>query len=520
MEHNTTTLHCDLCVIGNGYAGINAVNAASHYLPKGSTIVCIARNEDWGGHWPTQYKYCTLHQPFEGYAVGDHKWPLARTYDQRSHLATRGEILNYFKHCINEIKVKKGIEIIELWGYEYRGHNVKSKKVNIMAYPLFNNNTIHKINVVANRLIKGNGYDLKVKAPFVFAESKNVNDKFHSLTANDVLLPATNALMLFSKDKDKPIYIIGSGKTAVDAMNAMSTELGSRVTNRMYCISGHGTYFMVRRGRAANANIKGMLMYNGSNEKDVFNFWNKEGFFHSPFPDPEGHMNAICSKAEVEQIKQVLSPANEKIFKAHLIDINYNNSNPQTLELILKDLRKNRVGTIMKHDIPIGSFIINCTDQYAEHVSKHEPIVSEDNLVLSPQTCLHGGGPSCEFLTHAWYLGTLDQFWRELPRVILEHDRKEKWGLQCFFQDFVSIRIAGQHLPKEVVDASGWGTLTRASFLPPNFDQLVAHMKKVLPHRYTDKNSFIEVKNDNIRKKKNGGGFGGVIGIGVDRSRL
>ena len=176
-----------------------------------------------------------MHQPFEGYAVGDHKWPLARTYDQRSHLATRGEILNYFKHCINEIKVKKGIEIIELWGYEYRGHNVKSKKVNIMAYPLFNNNTIHKINVVANRLIKGNGYDLKVKAPFVFAESKNVNDKFHSLTANDVLLPATNALMLFSKDKDKPIYIIVKKHSTTHINKCKSKEKGMRFRRTIQC---------------------------------------------------------------------------------------------------------------------------------------------------------------------------------------------------------------------------------------------------------------------------------------------
>jgi len=45
------------------------------------------------------------------------------------------------------------------------------------------------------------------------------------------------------------------------------------------------------------------------------------------------------------------------------------------------------------------------TDQYGEQLNDFEAIVSEGGKVLAPQTCLHGGGPSCELLTHAWFLG-------------------------------------------------------------------------------------------------------------------
>ena len=34
---------CDLCIIGAGYAAVNAFNAASKHLPKGSRVVVVAQ---------------------------------------------------------------------------------------------------------------------------------------------------------------------------------------------------------------------------------------------------------------------------------------------------------------------------------------------------------------------------------------------------------------------------------------------------------------------------------------------
>eukprot|EP01052_Picozoa_sp_SAG31_P006881 SAG31_NODE_322_length_17726_cov_18.070006_11_plen_54_part_00 len=39
----------DLCVVGAGYAGVNALNAAVKHLPAGARVVVIDREQAWGG---------------------------------------------------------------------------------------------------------------------------------------------------------------------------------------------------------------------------------------------------------------------------------------------------------------------------------------------------------------------------------------------------------------------------------------------------------------------------------------
>jgi len=169
---------CDVCVVGAGYAGLNAVNSASKYLSPGDRIAVVARTGAWGGHWPTQYSFCTLHQPFPGYSIGEHEWDLLRAKDPAQHLATRMEILSHFEDCVRRIKAESGVEIIELFGYEYRGHDEGEDAVQLTASPLMSNGA-EAVRVVAGRLIKASGFDLKLKRPFVFGGG--VQSRFHSL---------------------------------------------------------------------------------------------------------------------------------------------------------------------------------------------------------------------------------------------------------------------------------------------------------------------------------------------------
>ena len=60
-----------------------------------------------------------------------------------------------------------------------------------------------------------------------------------------MLTPACNALMQFSKDRDKPIFVIGSGKTAMDVIVHLSRREGG-MASRLHCVAGRGTYFMNR----------------------------------------------------------------------------------------------------------------------------------------------------------------------------------------------------------------------------------------------------------------------------------
>ena len=42
---------CDLCIIGAGYTGLGALDAATKYLSPGSRVVVVDRGYRWGGHW-------------------------------------------------------------------------------------------------------------------------------------------------------------------------------------------------------------------------------------------------------------------------------------------------------------------------------------------------------------------------------------------------------------------------------------------------------------------------------------
>ena len=105
-------------------------------------------------------------------------------------------------------------------------------------------------------------------------------------SVQDVLTPACNALMQFSKDRDKPIFIIGSGKTAMDTMNALDSELGASVAGRIRCVTGHGAWFMVRdpppnRPEEPDPFAR-WFGYDGTNGAAVNKLLGEQGQLHSP----------------------------------------------------------------------------------------------------------------------------------------------------------------------------------------------------------------------------------------------
>ena len=46
---------CALVIIGNGYAGICALNAAAQYHKRGDKIIVLDQGMAWGGQWVYQY---------------------------------------------------------------------------------------------------------------------------------------------------------------------------------------------------------------------------------------------------------------------------------------------------------------------------------------------------------------------------------------------------------------------------------------------------------------------------------
>lgn len=99
-------VEADLVIIGAGYAGVNALNAAAKYVPKGGKIAWVDKREAVGGMWVDQYDYVTLHQPHELFTAGERQWKKEFHW---SHLATKSEILEHFddivKDCCEEREI-------------------------------------------------------------------------------------------------------------------------------------------------------------------------------------------------------------------------------------------------------------------------------------------------------------------------------------------------------------------------------------------------------------------------------
>jgi cation diffusion facilitator CzcD-associated flavoprotein CzcO len=94
MHTTTTTVAandtCDLCIIGAGIAGLNALFAATQYLPATARVILVDRNPTCGGWWTQTYDYVRLHQPHQMFTVGDLEW----LWDKpREYLATGSEVL-------------------------------------------------------------------------------------------------------------------------------------------------------------------------------------------------------------------------------------------------------------------------------------------------------------------------------------------------------------------------------------------------------------------------------------------
>ena len=278
-----------------------------------------------------------------------------------------------------------GIELIQLFGYEYTDYSVHEGQVQFTARALMPGAA--NVTVTASRMINGRGFDLRPKAPLAFGAP--VDARIVSLAPPDLGVGGHLSMIKYPRGAAGLIVVVGSGKTAMDCMIKLA-ELGESVTRRVRCVAGRGTYFAVREefaGPDGGQHILSMLeLFDGENGLHVLREMEERGFLHSPVPDPSSFQVGVCARAEVELVREhVLSPPEQRVVKAHLLDITVDPSCAGGVLLHLRPTRQPGAGGATTMALPPGSFIINCTDQIGEHPSLFDPIVSDDGLVLSPQ---------------------------------------------------------------------------------------------------------------------------------------
>ena len=357
----------ELCIVGAGYAGLNAAFVATRYLPSTARVLVLDKHQQPGGMWNDAYSYVRLHQPYKQFTVGNIAWTLGR---ERSYLATRDEVAAHLRHCFDVIS--KRVDIDARWGWECLDHTEDGTSVVVTARDP--DSDVHTF--TAKRFIDATSFNVEVKDPL-------------PLTSRVVRSVAPEGLAdsgLLSRDHSDPVWVVGSGKTAMDTIVALVRANPERPLGM---VTGTGTYFYNRDlvnptglkrwtgGVRYNAIFAGAAKrFDGTNAAEVTD-WCRAHFGTSALADPAPtHLFfALLSENETTTVARGVND----VVRDHLVDVVDEESGPVML-----------LRTGARHPIASGSWIVNCTGYLARGDFEYVPYVSPSgrSMSLSPTSAV------------------------------------------------------------------------------------------------------------------------------------
>jgi Pyridine nucleotide-disulphide oxidoreductase len=398
---DTAVESCDVCIVGAGLAGMNALFVASRYLSHDQKVILVDSRERVGGMWADTYPYVRLHQPHGMFTAGNIKWTLGR---DRAYLATKNEVLGHFGHCLDVIKER--VRVDELFGWTMESHDEIAGAVQVACRSSDGRRRV----IETKRLIKAYGFGITPNDPLEMSSKRlqSVSPDSCDMRGDDM------------RTSDAPVWIIGGGKTAMDTAHALITEYPGREVN---LVAGSGTFFNCRDrffptgarrwwgGKLVSS--LGMDMahrFDGTNEADLWN-WHSETYGTWVTPETGNFLLGNLSEAETTTISAGLND----VVMDHFVDAVDRNG---STEVVL------RSGAT--RSIEPGSWIVNCTGYLLQHEHPYEPYVSSSGSVVSVQlrsATMHLTSFAAYFMAHLLFLGKL----RELPLYELDgHDMRRK----------------------------------------------------------------------------------------------
>lgn len=445
VETSVRVERCDVCIVGAGIAGLNAVFAASQYLTRDQKIILVDRRERVGGMWVDTYDYVRLHQPHGLFTAGNIAWTLGQ---DPSYLATKGEVLDHFEHCLNVIRQR--VQVEEYFGWALESHDETEGNVRITC----RSSDGRPMVIDAKRLIKA--YGLRV-------------------TPNDALEISSRRVLSVSPDycdmrtgemraSDAPVWIIGGGKTAMDTAHALITEYPGREVN---LVAGSGTFFASRdkfypagtrrwwRGSMVSSIARQVSRrFDGTNEEAVAK-WVRAEYGTWLTPETGNFLIGVLSEAENRTIAAGLN----EVIMDHLVDAV---DRQGATEMVF------RSGATRA--IQPGSWIVNCTGYLDGGDYAYEPYVSEDGAVISIQNrsaTLHLTSFAAYFLTHLLFLGKIkDVPLYELDMAVLRRTSNAAFPYTIFSLAQHNLSLIYDAVPTKVfldcgLDLDRWYPLPR-----------------------------------------------------------
>lgn len=376
----------ELVVIGGGITGLNALAVAGRYLSPRDRVVLVDSRPRAGGMWVDTYDFVRLHQPHPIFTAGNIAWQLGKP---AGHLATRGEVLDHLRYCVDVVRTR--VDLDERFGWEYIEHSEADGAVTVTV-----RGPDGQVETLATkRLIKAYGNDVQPSSPLSLSSAA-----VRSTTPEEL-----SGLIAKRPESSSPVWIIGSGKTAMDVALMLRRECPGRKLNM---VAGSGTMFSRREtffptgprrwygGTRINAMLRQVaLRFDGTNEQDVA-AWFADTYGISPSAEPASFFSAYLSDAECAEVRAAV----RRIEPGHLEDVLDTADGPR---IVLRDGR-----TL---EIAADSWVVNCTGYLAQPRRPYEPFVSDTGNVLSIQLRSSVTGPFTSFagyhLTHLMFRGKL-----------------------------------------------------------------------------------------------------------------
>jgi hypothetical protein len=435
----------DLCIVGAGLAGLNALAVASEYLAPGGSVLLVDRRARPGGMWVDTYDYVRLHQPHPLFTAGNIPW----TLDQdRNHLATKQEVLDHLQHCL-EVAANR-VHVRTLFGWEAGSQEETEQSVRITCRSADGETRV----IEADRLIRASGHAVSPKDPLELSSERVRSVSPDHCDMRDPEMAASDA----------PVWVIGGGKTAMDTAHTLVTTYPGREIN---LVAGAGTFFMQREevfpdgakrwwgGTVMSSLAMGAARrFDGTNATEV-NAWIHDTCGTSLVPDPRNFMFGVLSEAETRTIGAGLS----RVVTDYLEDVVDRDEQPQ---LVL------RGGDTIA--IEPGSWIVNCTGYLLKETRTDEPAVSAGGNVVSVHTnAATGAVPAgvAYFLTHLMYRGQLhDAPLYELDLGALRRRAPADYASALAALELHNLSVILERVPSRVmmnrgVDLDGWYPLPR-----------------------------------------------------------
>ena len=466
-ETSTPVQTCDVCIVGAGITGMNALFVASRYLTRDQKVVLIDRRSRIGGMWVDTYDYVRLHQPHGFFTAGNITWTLGQ---DRSHLATKGEVLDHFQHCLEVIKQR--VQVDEMFGWAMESHTESDGIVRINCRSADGRSQV----IETKRLIQASGAAVMPNHPLELSSQRvrSVSPDYCDMRGPEMAA------------SDTPVWVIGGGKTAMDTAHAVITHYPGREVN---LVAGSGTYFTKRdlafpNGRRrwwtgqvlSTVGADAARRFDGTNEAAVAD-WYRAKYGTWVTPETGNFLYGLLSEAESSTIAAGLN----SVVMDHLVDAVDRDG---TTALVF------RSGSTTP--IPSGSWIVNCTGYFNGGEQPYEPYVSDSGAVLSlnlSSITLHLPSYTGYFMTHLLFLGGL----RDIPLYELDWaDLRRKsnavlpYTLLALVQHNLS--LITDSVPTKVLrdcglDADRWFPLPRR--LPATARFLLTHRRDRAHHRRT-----------------------------------